>query len=284
MRAFLLTCLACLFAASTVSAWDLDQVRIRAEQNLVQVGNGCSGTIVSASKRLAFTAYHCIDDAIAVDSKPATDANGEVLLGPDGKPIIRKAKKLAQVPLHQFYWDEEGTKGEVTFYADIVARNAKLDVAILRIPEKVGPIAVSIGATTDVPLLAKGAKVPLGATVWHIGNPMMLYGTVTRGVMSSPRNLSDYGIDGVRFFVQYDGGILGGSSGGALYDDNGTYIGVISMADQSGTVGLAVPMSDVWTVAADACLASELGGENAKKCPDVAKKTPDLITPDMMVP
>jgi S1-C subfamily serine protease len=283
MRAFALTCLAVL-TASTASAWDLDQVQMRAEENLVQVGNGCSGTIISATHRLVLTAYHCIDDAVKAEVKPDTDSAGEIIVGPDGKPKTTRGKKLVQVPLRQIFWNDKGEKGEVVFFADIVARNQVKDVAILRVPEKVGPIAVSIAAKTDVPLLAKGAKVPLGSTVWHIGNPMMLYGTVTRGIMSSPRNLSDYGIDGVRFFVQYDGCILGGSSGGALYDDAGTYIGVISMGEQSGTVGLAVPMSDVWDVAADACLAVELGGENARKCPDATGKVNVVITPDMMVP
>lgn len=270
MRAFL-TCLAFL-AAVPASAWELNQVRMRAEENLVQVGDGCSGTIISAAHRLVVTAYHCIDDAVKVERKPQTDKDGEVIVGPDGEKRTKIEKRTVQVALHQFYWDEKGKKGEVIFFADIIARDATKDVAILRIPEKVGPVAVSIGATTDVPLLPKAETIPLGATVWHIGNPMMLYGTVTKGIMSSPRSLAEYGFDSNRYFVQYDGGMTGGSSGGALYDDTGRYIGVISMGAPSATfIGLAVPMSDVWTVAEEACIADEIGGENASRCKYVAK-------------
>jgi S1-C subfamily serine protease len=280
MRA-LLTCLAVLFAVPA-AAWDLDQVRMRAEENLVQVGDGCSGTIVSATHRLVVTAYHCINDAVMVEKKPQTDGDGEIIVGPDGTKRTKIEKRLVQVPLHQFFWDDKGKKSEITYYADIVARNATMDIAILRIPEKVGPVAVSIAATKDVQLLSRDATVPLGATVWHIGNPMMLYGTVTKGIMSAPRSLVEYGIDGNRYFVQYDGGIVGGSSGGALYDDTGTYIGVISMGAPAATfIGLAVPMSDVWTVADAACLSADLGGENPARCTKtVAKAGPGSLVGD----
>jgi hypothetical protein len=47
----------------------------------------------------------------------------------------------------------------------------------------------------------------------------------------------------------------------------GTYVGIAVMVAPSATfLGLAVPMSDVWQVAADACIADQLGGENAAKC------------------
>ena len=271
MRAFLIAC-ACLIAFPAM-AWDLDQVRERAENNLVQVGDGCSGTIVSVEHRLVITAYHCITSAIRVKQEPRTDKDGEVIVGPDGKQRTAVVKTLRQVPLHQFFWDEEGKKGELAYFADIVARNEKKDVAILQIPERVGPVNVSIAATSDVPLLPKDDKVMLGSTVWHIGNPMMLYGTVTKGIMSSPRSMEDFGIDGNKFYVQYDGGIFGGSSGGAIYDDEGVYLGVVSMVAPRATfIGLAVPMSDVWEVAAEACIADKLGGENAARCKYVAKK------------
>jgi S1-C subfamily serine protease len=273
MRAFLLACLALLPSAAL--AWDLDQVKLRAEENNVQVGDGCSGTIVSVEHGLVLTAYHCITDAIKVEQKPERDGNGEVIIGPDGKPKMRKEKLTRQVPLHQFFWNDKGEKAGLTVYADIVARNDALDVAILKIPAKVGPVAVNTAARTDVPLLGKGSAVPVGATVWHIGNPMMMYGSVTRGIYSANRSLADFGMDGVKMYVQYDGGLTGGSSGGALYDDAGNYVGIAVMVAPSATfLGLAVPMADVWQVAADACIADQLGGENAAKC-----KKPEPVKP-----
>jgi S1-C subfamily serine protease len=208
MRVLLAFLLAC-FAVPAV-AMDLDVIGKRATENVVQVGGGCSGTIIA--NRLVLTAYHCIDNAVAEVSKPSTDANGEIITGPDGKPVMKKEKKTVQVPIFQFFWDDKGEKSEIAIMTDIVARDAVRDVAILRIPEKAGPVVINTAATTDVTILAKGEKLRIGEPVWHVGNPMMIYGTVTKGIYSGPRSLADYGIDGVRMFVQYDGGIVGGSS------------------------------------------------------------------------
>jgi S1-C subfamily serine protease len=274
MRAFL-SCLAVLFTASTASAWDLAELEMRRTENNVQIGDGCSGTIVSVEHRLILTAYHCIEDAITTEAKPRTDDNGEVIVGGDGKALTVKSKKLSRVPVIQIFWDEAGKRNDLWVFAEIVARNERLDVAILQFPEKVGPVALVTAASRSVTLLPKDAKVEVGAVVWHIGNPMMLYGSVTRGVYSGPRSLSDYGLDGVKMYIQYDGGMTGGSSGGALYDDMGRYVGTTVMGAPAATfIGLAVPTSDIWTVAEGACIADKLGGVNPAKCAKPARPVP----------
>jgi S1-C subfamily serine protease len=200
--------------------------------------------------------------------KPKLDENGEPRLDPEGKPLLAPKRETVQVPLHQFFWDDEGKKGEVSYKADIVARDAKRDVAFLKIPAKVGPVAIDLSYARSVPLGGKDDFPRRGSTVWHIGNPKMVYGTVTRGVVSSRRAMADLlGNDDVKFHIQYDGGLTNGSSGGALYDDDGTYIGVAVMVYTGHEfISWAVPMSEVWAVAADNCIAADLGGENAAKC------------------
>jgi S1-C subfamily serine protease len=260
------------FLAVPAAAWDLAQVNKRADENLVQVGDGCSGTLVNVENRLIITAYHCINDAVKSVEKPKTDMDGETIMGPDGKPVMLKEKKVDDVPIHQFWWDAKGVKSEITYNAKIVARDQKLDVAILQLPQKIGPVVINIAATESVPLAPKDYSLPRGSVVWHIGNPMMLYGTVVRGIKSADRSLADYGFESVKFYIQYDGGLTGGSSGGAIYDDNGTYIGITVMSAPSATfLSFSVPMSDVWTVAENACLASELGGTDPAKCTPAAK-------------
>jgi S1-C subfamily serine protease len=257
-----------LTLAAPAMAWDLDELNRRADENLMQLGDGCSATLVDVEARLVLTAYHCVGEYIANAAKPLLDENGEPRLGPDGKPLLSRKTATIQVPLHQFFWDDKGKKGEVTYMADIVARDAKRDVAFLKVPAKVGPVAIDLSYAKSVPLGSKDSFPRRGSTVWHIGNPKMVYGTVTRGIVSSKRAMAEFiGNDDVKFHIQYDGGLTNGSSGGALYDDDGTYIGVAVMVyTDHEFMGFAVPMSEVWAVAADNCIAADLGGEDAAKC------------------
>jgi hypothetical protein len=265
--------LACTALATPAGAWNLDDLNRRADENLVQVGDGCSGTLVNVEHRLIFTAYHCIGDHISTKTETKRDADSEPLVGGDGKPITETKKTLTDVPIHQFFMDADGKMGEIEFWAKIVARDALLDVAILQVPAKVGPVMVAIAATSDVPLAAADFVAQRGSTIWHIGNPKMMYGTATRGVMSSKRSLSEYGFDRTKYFIQYDGGIAGGSSGGALYSDDGVFLGITTLGMPAVTfLGYAVPMSDVWKVADAACLSTDLGGVNPPKCPNATKK------------
>ncbi len=269
----LLASAAIALCATSASAWDLETLNRRADENLFQVGKGCSGTLVDVSARLILTAYHCIAQSIASDQETKTDEDGEPILGPDGKPLTLKKKTIKQVTVSQLFWDDNGEKSQIDYPATIVARDQKKDVAILQIPQAVGPVPLSIQATmTDVPLAAPDFVPVRGSTVYHIGNPRMQYGSVTKGIMSAARSLAEYGFEANRYFIQYDGGITGGSSGGALYSDEGTFIGITTLVmngAQGGElnfIGLAVPMSDIWTVAGDACLADQLGGVNPAKC------------------
>ncbi len=136
----LLSAVACVPA----HAWDLTALNKRADENLFQVGNGCSGTLVDIDARLILTAYHCIADAIAAQETPDLDMDGDPILGPDGQPRTKKSKDVKEVPVHQLFWDDKGEKSIVSYPAKIVARDALKDVAILQIPLKVGPVALAI--------------------------------------------------------------------------------------------------------------------------------------------
>ncbi len=275
--------LACTALATPAGAWDLADLNQRADENLVQVGDGCSGTLVSVEHRLIFTAYHCIGGYIKTEREQKSDEDGELIVGEDGRPVSSPKKTIRQVPIHQMFPDPKtGEPRWIDYWADIVGRDAKKDVAILQIPETVGPLKISLVASESVPLEPKGSMPERGSVVWHIGNPRMQYGTVTKGVVSSAaRNLSEWGLDNIKFYVQYDGGLYGGSSGGAIYSDDGTFLGITTMyingtqGEPLTFMGLVVPMEDVWTVAEAACIATDLGGTNPTKCPaKVVSKTP----------
>lgn len=266
IKKLLVTAFLALGLATPALAWNLNDLNRVVDQNNFQVGGGCSGTLVSTEHRMLFTAYHCIEQAIKSEEETEQDEDGQPLKDEDGKPIKKKKKTIRPVPVSQLFI-VDGVERSVTYEADIIARDSKLDLAVLQIPEGVGPITLNLSAERGVPLVPRSHVEQRGATIWHVGNPRMQYGTITKGIVSSYRNLEKYDFDEVGYYLQFDSGITGGSSGGALFNDNGEYIGTVvmvvnGMGGELHFMGLAVPMSDMWELLSKNCLADELGGEN----------------------
>jgi serine protease Do len=121
-----------------------------------------------------------------------------------------------------------------TLKADIVGRDTKTDLALLRVkPEK--PLkAVKFGDSD---------KLRLGEWVIAIGNPFSLGGTVTAGIVSARnRDINSGPYDN---YIQTDAAINRGNSGGPLFNLNGEVIGIntaiISPSGGSIGIGFAVP-------------------------------------------
>ena len=128
-----------------------------------------------------------------------------------------------------------------TLKADIVGRDTKTDLALLRVkPEK--PLkAVKFGDSD---------KLRLGEWVIAIGNPFSLGGTVTAGIVSARnRDINSGPYDN---YIQTDAAINRGNSGGPLFNLNGEVIGVntaiISPSGGSIGIGFSVPSKTVVAV------------------------------------
>jgi serine protease Do len=122
--------------------------------------------------------------------------------------------------------------------AELIGRDQKTDIAMLRVkPEK--PLkAVSFGDSE---------KLRLGEWVIAIGNPFSLGGTVTAGIVSARnRDINSGPYDN---YIQTDAAINRGNSGGPLFNLNGEVIGVntaiISPSGGSIGIGFAVPSKTV---------------------------------------
>jgi serine protease Do len=122
--------------------------------------------------------------------------------------------------------------------AEIVGRDKKVDLALLRVK-------------TDLPLKAvkfgDSDKLRLGEWVIAIGNPFSLGGTVTAGIVSARnRDINSGPYDN---YIQTDAAINRGNSGGPLFNLNGEVIGVntaiISPSGGSIGIGFAVPSKTV---------------------------------------
>ena len=127
---------------------------------------------------------------------------------------------------------------DTTLKAEIIGRDTKTDLALLRVkPDK--PLkAVKFGDSD---------KLRLGEWVIAIGNPFSLGGTVTAGIVSARnRDINSGPYDN---YIQTDAAINRGNSGGPLFNLNGEVIGVntaiISPSGGSIGIGFAVPSKTV---------------------------------------
>jgi S1-C subfamily serine protease len=127
-----------------------------------------------------------------------------------------------------------------SYAADFVNADPALDIAVIKIK----------GGKKDFPTLefADSDQVRTGETVFAVGNPFGLAGTVTRGIISATqRQLSD----SVSDLLQTDTVINPGNSGGPLVNVRGEIVG-INVAIFMGAekvhswqgVGLAIPSNN----------------------------------------
>jgi serine protease Do len=122
--------------------------------------------------------------------------------------------------------------------AEIIGRDEKVDVAVLRVkPEK--PLkAVKFGDSE---------KMRVGDWVVAVGNPFGLGGTVTAGIISARhRNIDSGPYDN---YFQTDAAINKGNSGGPLFNMAGEVIGIntaiLSPSGGSIGIGFATPAASV---------------------------------------
>ncbi len=126
------------------------------------------------------------------------------------------------------------TSDGVTLKAELIGRDDKSDVAVLRVkPDKPLP-AVAFGDSD---------KARVGDWVIAIGNPFGLGGSVTAGIVSARgRNIDSGPYDN---FIQTDAAINHGNSGGPLFNMDGQVIGIntaiYSPSGGSVGIGFSVP-------------------------------------------
>ncbi len=121
-----------------------------------------------------------------------------------------------------------------TLKAEVVGRDQKTDLALLRVKSDKPLKAVKFGDSD---------KIRLGQWVIAIGNPFSLGGTVTAGIISARnRDINSGPYDN---YIQTDASINRGNSGGPLFNLQGEVIGVntaiISPSGGSIGIGFAVP-------------------------------------------
>ncbi len=130
------------------------------------------------------------------------------------------------------------TDGSKLKVAEVVGRDPKSDLALLRVKPKTPLPSVKFGESD---------RMRVGDWVMAIGNPFGLGGTVTVGVISATRRDIHSGL--YDEFLQTDAAINRGNSGGPLFNMKGEVVGVntaiISPTGGSIGIGFAVPSKTV---------------------------------------
>jgi S1-C subfamily serine protease len=108
-------------------------------------------------------------------------------------------------------------------------RDDWLDLALLRVP----------GAAARPLALGDATGVAPGDTVLMIGNPVGMSFTVTRTIVSHGAR-EVFGLA----YIQFDGNVNPGNSGGPLLDEQGRAVGIVSMMVRNARgLGLALPIN-----------------------------------------
>jgi S1-C subfamily serine protease len=104
-------------------------------------------------------------------------------------------------------------------------------------------------------ILGDSRKLQVGQTVYAIGNPFGLSGTLTKGLVSSIRQVQEPDGTAIDDAIQTDAAINPGNSGGPLLNRNGEVIGIntiiASRVGQSSGIGFAIPINTAKAVLND---------------------------------
>jgi putative serine protease PepD len=137
----------------------------------------------------------------------------------------------------------------------VVGRDPESDIAVIKVDRpNLTPVA-----------LANSDQVAVGDSVFAIGSPLALSGTVTAGIVSAlDRTIETQDVGGVtRYYaaIQTDAAINRGNSGGPLFDLAGRVIGMNSViksmsaddGEDGGNIGIAfaIPSNQATRIATD---------------------------------
>ncbi|HEX4996258.1 MAG TPA: DegQ family serine endoprotease [Methylomirabilota bacterium] len=130
---------------------------------------------------------------------------------------------------------EVGLSDDRKFKATLVGRDAKTDVAVLKIEAPLGSLPVAELGDSD--------RLKVGQWAVAIGNPFGLDRTVTVGIISATGR-TRVGVATYEAFIQTDASINPGNSGGPLLNLQGRVVGINTAIVATGQgIGFSIPIN-----------------------------------------
>jgi S1-C subfamily serine protease len=202
------------------------------EQNNIAVyRKNISGVVNITSRAMTFDFFYGLVPQEGQGSGFIIDKEGHVLTN---YHVIAEARQVV-VTLHN----------RKTYKATIVGTDQAHDLAIVQIK------APDLQPMT----MGDSAHLQVGQKVYAIGNPFGLAGTLTRGIVSSIRQVKEPDGMVIDDAIQTDAAINPGNSGGPLLNWHGEVIGINTMiassVGQSAGIGFAIPVNTAKAVLND---------------------------------
>jgi S1-C subfamily serine protease len=202
------------------------------EQNNIGVYRKNIGAVVNITSRvMTFDFFYGLVPQEGQGSGFVIDKEGHILTN---YHVIADAREV-WVTLHN----------RKKYKATIVGTDRAHDLAV-----------VQIKATDLQPMtLGDSSNLQVGQKVYAIGNPFGLAGTLTRGIVSSIRQVQEPDGMVIEEAIQTDAAINPGNSGGPLLNWHGEVIGINTMiassVGQSAGIGFAIPINTAKAVLND---------------------------------
>ena len=202
------------------------------EQNNINVYKKNIASVVNITSRvMTFDFFYGLVPQEGQGSGFVIDKEGHILTN---YHVIADARQV-EVTLHN----------RKKYKATIVGTDKSHDLAIVQIK------APDLQPMT----LGDSANLQVGQKVYAIGNPFGLAGTLTRGIVSSIRQVQEPDGLVIDEAIQTDAAINPGNSGGPLLNWHGQVIGINTMiassVGQSAGIGFAIPINTAKAVVND---------------------------------
>jgi S1-C subfamily serine protease len=202
------------------------------EQNNIGVYRKNIGSVVNITSRvMTYDFFYGLVPQEGQGSGFVFDKEGHILTN---YHVIEDARQV-EVTLHN----------RKKYKATIVGTDKSHDLAIVQIK----------APDLQPMILGDSTNLQVGQKVYAIGNPFGLAGTLTRGIVSSIRQVQEPDGLVIEEAIQTDAAINPGNSGGPLLNWHGEVIGINTMiassVGQSAGIGFAIPINTAKAVVND---------------------------------